>query len=83
MATAALIIGGALLAGTAGYAASGGFSEAESVDPPMRNDPRAEEARRRTLLSESARKGRQASILTSGQGLLDEPTVGKPVLLGK
>lgn len=49
---------------------------------PKRSDPRAEEARRRALISENARSGRQASILTSGQGLLDEPVISKPTLLG-
>ncbi|GAG11295.1 unnamed protein product, partial [marine sediment metagenome] len=30
-----------------------------------------------------ARSGRQASILTSGQGLLDDPVIAKPVIMGK
>ena len=68
------------IAGTAGYAAAGGFSSPSSTDVPDESD--AEGARRRQLLSEHARKGRQASILTSGKGLLDEPIVSKPVLLG-
>ena len=49
---------------------------------PKRSDPRAEEARRKALISESARAGRQASILTSGQGLLDDPIISKPVIMG-
>jgi len=79
----ALIVGALAVAGTAGAAAGGAFSSADSVDPPESDDPRAEAARRRTLFAEQSRKGRQASILTSGQGLLDEPTISKPVLLGK
>jgi len=72
---------GAMAVGT--YAATGGFSSADSVDPPSINDPNAEAARRRALVSAQAKAGRQSSILTSGQGLLDEPTISKPVLLGK
>ena len=70
-------------AAVGGYAASGGFSSADETvgDVPQQNDPRAEEARRRALLSESARSGRASTFLTSGKGMLDEPIVSKPTLL--
>jgi hypothetical protein len=55
-----------------------GFSSSAPVAPaplpplPEREDPAVLEAREKLRLSEKRRKGRRASILTSGSGLDDE-----------
>lgn len=57
------------------------------VTPPVsRTDPAVEEARRRELLAERKRVGRQAQILTgdgTATGLAGPATVVRPTLLGQ
>ena len=48
---------------------------------PEREDPAVVEARRKALLEEQKRLGRQATILTSGQGLAGDPNVSRATLL--
>ena len=56
-----------------------GFSKPKAPAPlppfPTREDPAIAEARRRQISLEKRRKGRRASILTSGSGL-DEDKLG-------
>jgi hypothetical protein len=54
--------------------------------PVTREDPAVAEARRRELLAERARTGRQAQVVTgagTGAGLLGPATVVRPTLLGQ
>mgnify|MGYP003628757516 FL=1 len=48
--------------------------------PPTVDDPSVEEARRKRRLVEARRRGRQATILTSGTGDESTATVNRPGL---
>lgn len=50
--------------------------------PPTPDDPAIEERRRKLRLAEQQRRGRAATILTSGLGDLSRPTVERPFLTG-
>lgn len=52
----------------------------EPPPPPAPDDPAIEEARRRRRLAEARRRGRQATILTGGEGDTTEATVSRPQL---
>ncbi len=49
---------------------------------PTREDPSVKAARDREKLEAGRRKGRRATVLTSGQGVTDEGTLGRPRLTG-
>ncbi len=51
--------------------------------PPTRDDEEVEEAQRRQRLAARLRRGRGATILTSGAGLTDPAPVGRKRLLGE
>lgn len=59
-----------------------GFSKAPKVDPlpppPERDDPAIEAAKEAERLAALRRKGRQASVLTGGAGLLGDASVNQP-----
>lgn len=60
-----------------------GFGGAPSMPappppPPQRDDPAIVEAKNKLRLAELQRRGRAASILTSGQGVLGETAVDRP-----
>lgn len=46
--------------------------------PPKEDDPAIEENKKKVRQSELRRRGRKASILTSGQGTLGEATTARP-----
>ena len=50
--------------------------------PEPAKDPEVEEARSQERHSAKRRRGRQATILTGGLGLTDDPLVQQPKLLG-
>jgi len=50
---------------------------------PTRDDEEVEEARRKQRLAARLRRGRGATILTSGAGLTDPAPVGRKRLLGE
>lgn len=45
---------------------------------PVREDPAVKEAERRERLATARRRGRRATILTSGQGTTDNATITRP-----
>ena len=50
--------------------------------PPTPDDPAIEDARRRERDAARRRRGRQATILTSGLGDANSPQLQQPTLLG-
>ena len=58
----------------------GGSAPAPVAPPPLpeRTDPEVEARRRRQRLSLASRRGRRASILTSGSGVTGSPNLSTP-----
>lgn len=50
--------------------------------PPTREDPAVEEAARKARIAAARAKGRQSTILTSGQGVADQAPIQTKTLLG-
>jgi hypothetical protein len=70
-----------------GSLASAGTSIAtgvKSVKTPAAPDPAAAaaEARRKQEEAQRGRRGRQSTLTTAGGGLSEQPTLGRPSLLG-
>lgn len=51
--------------------------------PPSAEDPEVQQAAQRELLELKRRRGRKATILTTGMGLEEQPLTGKKTLLGQ
>lgn len=50
--------------------------------PPKRDDPEVVASRKKLRQSELRRKGRQASIITGGEGVLGSPPLAQPAARG-